>query len=76
MAFVQFDGFKCSSTTWQYSIASGFPQPSVSKWFTLNSDVSGPVKMYVTSKGVLNVRCTQNNGSEHLVDSITVYPVI
>lgn len=76
IAVVEFDGFKCSSTGWRYSVASGFPKPSASRWFTLNSDVAGPVKMNVDSNGVLSVRCTQNDGAEHLVDSTAVYPVV
>ena len=76
IAIVVFDGFICSSTSWQNGIASGFPKPSSNKWVELLSDTTGAVKAVFTTDGALNIKCTQNGGSNHLVDTIACYPII
>ena len=77
IAYVLFDGFTCSSTSWQYEVATGFPRPTSTKWMLAECDGGlGPVKVIVTKYGALGVRCTQYNGSNHLIDATLCYPIV
>ena len=73
VAFVQFDGFKLSSTGWQ-TIATGLPKAVTnSAWFTLSTDNSPNMKAQINTSGVLQARLNAS-GTNVNVDSMISYP--
>ena len=73
IAFVQFDGFKLSSASWQ-TVATGLPKAiTYSAWFTMATDSSQNVKAQISTSGVLQVRLN-STGTNVNVDVMVSYP--
>jgi len=73
IAFVQFDGFKISSTSWQ-TVATGLPKAVTNAaWFTMATDNTPNMKAQISPNGVLQVRLN-SSGTNVNVDVMVSYP--
>jgi len=73
VAFVQFDGFRISTTAWT-TVATGLPKAVTNTaWFTTATDSTQNMKAQINTSGTMQVRLN-STGSNINVDSMFAYP--